>query len=126
VGELSTERLSKADRAQVIAEIRRLKPIISKLQMPDGLLKVYADPPQSPDECVFARTTECYSADFEHKITPCQLGGRPDCDNCGCIASAGLEAIARHKLRGTIRVGAILSASLKVGNTMERLRKAST
>src|SRR3954466_1295294 len=126
IGELSTERLTKADRTKVVAEIKRLRPHFSKLQMPDGLLDVYAAPPQSPEEGVFAQTTECYSADFEHTITPCQLGGRPDCDNCGCIASAGLEAIARHKLKGTIPIGAIFYVSLKLGNTMERLRKAST
>jgi sulfatase maturation enzyme AslB (radical SAM superfamily) len=126
IGELSTERLTKADRATVVAEIRRLKPRFPKLQMPDGLLNVYTNPPQSPDECVFARTTECYSADLEHTITPCQLGGRPDCNNCGCMASAGLEAIARHRLKGTIPVGAIFNASIKVGNTLERLRKATT
>ena len=126
IGELSAERLTKADRTQVVAELKRLKPLFSKLQAPDGLLNVYANPPQSPDECVFAKTTECYSADFEHRITPCQLGGRPDCQNCGCMASAGLEAIARHRLKGAIPVGAIFNASIKVGNTMERLRKATT
>ena len=31
--------------------------------------------------------------------------GNPDCSNCGCIASAGLEAIGRHRLRGGIPVG---------------------
>jgi sulfatase maturation enzyme AslB (radical SAM superfamily) len=126
IGELSTERLTKDDRVAVVAEIRRLKPNFPKLQMPDGLLNVYARPPQSPEQCVFAQTTACYSADFEHTITPCQLGGRPDCENCGCMASAGLEAIARHKLKGTIPVGAIFNASVKIGHTMERLRKAST
>ena len=126
IGELSAERLTKADRGHVVTELKRLKPLFPKLQMPEALLNVYTNPPRSPDECTFARTTACYSADFEHTITPCQLGGRPDCANCGCMASAGLEAIARHKLRGTIPVGAIFTASLKVGNTMERLRKASS
>jgi sulfatase maturation enzyme AslB (radical SAM superfamily) len=126
IGELSAERLTKADRVHVVAEIKRLKPLFSKLQAPDGLLNVYMNPPRSPDECVFAKTTGCYSADFEHTITPCQLGGRPDCHNCGCMASAGLEAIARHRLKGAIPVGAIFNASVKVGNTMERLRKATT
>lgn len=126
IGELSAERLTKADRVQVVEEIRRLKPLFSKLQMPDGLLNVYARPPQSPDECIFAQTTDCYSSDFEHTITPCQLGGRPDCANCGCMASAGLEAIARHRLKGGIPVGKIFYASLRVGNTMERLRRASS
>jgi hypothetical protein len=123
---LSAERLTKADRVRVVEEIRRLKPLFPKLQMPDGLLNVYARPPQSPEECIFAQTTACYSSDFEHTITPCQLGGRPDCANCGCMASAGLEAIARHRLKGGIPVGKIFYASLRVGNTMERLRRASS
>jgi organic radical activating enzyme len=126
IGELSAERLTKSDRVNVVAEIRRLKPQFPKLQMPDPLLEVYASPPNSPEECIFAQTTDCLSSDFEHTITPCQLGGRPDCTNCGCMASAGLEAIARHKVKGTIPVGTIFKASVKVGHTMERLRRASS
>ena len=124
VGEISTERLTKADRVTVIDELRRLKPMFSKLQILDGMLKVYADPPKSPDDCIFAQTTECYSSDLERRITPCQLGGNPDCQNCGCIASAGLEAIGRHRLKGGIPVGKIFYASLKVGAAAERVRNA--
>ena len=105
VGELSTERLTKADRAKVIADLSRMRKNYSKLQMLDGMLKVYAKPPDSPEECIFAQTTECYSSDLERRITPCQFGGKPDCQNCGCIASAGLEAIGRHRLNGGIRSG---------------------
>jgi len=93
-GEISAERLTAADRAKVIAELRRLRPVFSKLQMLDGMLNVYAKPPASPDQCVFAQTTACYSSDLERRIMPCQFGGNPDCSNCGCIASAGLEAIS--------------------------------
>src|SRR5436189_104172 len=82
------------------ASLRRLRLLVPKLQMLDGMLNVYANPPASPDQCVFAQTTECYSSDLERRITPCQFGGNPDCLNCGCIASAGLEAISRHKLKG--------------------------
>jgi MoaA/NifB/PqqE/SkfB family radical SAM enzyme len=125
-GEISDERLTPADRARVIADLRRLRPLFSKLQMLDGMLNVYAKPPASPDECVFAQTTECYSSDLERRITPCQFGGNPDCSSCGCIASAGLEAISRHKLRGGIPVGRIFYASLQVGRTLERVRKAAS
>src|SRR4249919_2251200 len=59
VGEISMERLSKDDRQRVVAELRRLRPMFSKFQMLDGMLNVYANPPQSPDECVFAQTTDC-------------------------------------------------------------------
>ena len=123
-GELSAERLTKADRERVIADLRRLRPEISKLQLPDGLLNVYANPPKSPSECIFAQTTECFSADLERHITPCQFGGDPDCLNCGCMASAGLEAIGRHRLKGGIPVGKIFYASLHVGNAAARIRSA--
>jgi MoaA/NifB/PqqE/SkfB family radical SAM enzyme len=126
VGEISTERLTKADRVKVVDELRRLMPKYSKFQMLDGILKVYATPPESPDECIFAQTTECFSSDLERRITPCQLGGNPDCQNCGCIASAGLEAIGRHKLTGGIPVGAIFYASLKIGSTVQRLKNATS
>ena len=53
VGEISEERLRPADRATVIAELRRLKPLFSKLQLPDAVLNVYAAPPDSPENCIF-------------------------------------------------------------------------
>lgn len=126
VGELSTERLTKADREKVIADLSRMRKNYSKLQMLDGMLKVYAKPPQSPEECIFAQTTECYSSDLERRITPCQFGGKPDCQNCGCIASAGLEAIGRHRLKGGIPVGKIFYASLAVGRTIAKVRRVVT
>jgi MoaA/NifB/PqqE/SkfB family radical SAM enzyme len=123
-GELSAERLTVADRARVIADLRRLRGEISKLQMLDGMLNVYSRPPASPEECIFAQTTSCFSSDLERRITPCQFGGNPDCSNCGCIASAGLEAIGRHRLRGGIPVGRIFYASLRVGKAVAGLRSA--
>jgi MoaA/NifB/PqqE/SkfB family radical SAM enzyme len=124
-GELSAERLTAADRARVIADLRRLRPQFPKLQLPDALLAVYARPPKTPAECIFAQTTECFSADLERRITPCQFGGDPDCNNCGCMASAGLEAIGRHRLGGGIPVGRIFYASTRIGRTVARLRSSA-
>jgi len=124
-GELSTERLTATDRRRVIEDLRRLRPQFPKLQMLDGMLDVFATPPESPDNCIFARTTECFSSDLERRITPCQFGGNPDCSNCGCLASAGLEAIGRYRLKGIIPVGRIFDASLHVGRTIARFRNAS-
>jgi len=126
VGELSTERLTREDRANVVSTLFDLRQRYSKLWMPEGLVKVYADPPSTPDECVFAQTTECVSADFETKITPCQFGGKPDCEQCGCIASAGLEAVRRHRMGGYIPIGAIFTASLSVGRNVRALRQRLT
>jgi sulfatase maturation enzyme AslB (radical SAM superfamily) len=122
VGELSAERLTRDDRARVIAELRRLRTMYPKLQMLEGMLNVYAHPPSSPEECIFAQTTECLSADLERRITPCQFGGTPDCSNCGCIASAGLEAIGRHRLPGGLKVERLFYASMAVGRAVRRVR----
>lgn len=115
-GEQSAERLTAADRQQVIAGLRRIRPDIPKLEMMDGALDVYARPPASPSACTFAKTTECLSADLARQISPCQFGGDPDCSNCGCIASASLEAIARHRLPGGLRVSHVFGASHSVGS----------
>jgi sulfatase maturation enzyme AslB (radical SAM superfamily) len=125
IGELSMERLSKADRARVVADLRGLRQKFSKLQLPEALLNVYAEPPDSPENCIFAQTTDCFSSDLEHRVTPCQLGGNPDCSNCGCMASAGLEAIGRHRYKGVIPIGRIFYASVRVGNAVGRLRGAA-
>ena len=86
-----------------------------KLDMPEGMIRQFATPPQSPSECVFALTTQIVSADLKTKILPCQFGGDPDCGSCGCVASMGLAAIAAHKWGGFIPVGAIFTASVKIG-----------
>jgi hypothetical protein len=103
-----------------------LRSIYPQLSMPAGLISVLAKPPASPAECIFARTTTCVSADFTREISPCQFGGKPDCENCGCIASAGLGAVARHRLPGGLRVGAIFERSLRVGDTVRRMRTRAT
>ena len=120
-GEVSEERLTPEDRARVIHELRRLRPLIPKLEMRDGALQVYASPPASPADCTFARTTECLSADLDRPISPCQFGGDPDCSNCGCIASASIDAIARYRLPAGIRVKGIFNASQRIGATVARL-----
>ena len=91
---------------------------------PLGLIEAYANPPESPDDCVFARTTTSISADLTTRITPCQFGGAPDCSSCGCVASAGLAAVARHELFGFIPVGAVFTGSIRIGEQVRRLRPA--
>jgi MoaA/NifB/PqqE/SkfB family radical SAM enzyme len=122
IGEVSNERLTAADRQRVVADLMALRLRYPKLEAPEGLINVYANPPESPDECVFARTTMSVSADLTTRITPCQFGGTPDCANCGCIASAGLAAVARHQLFGFIPVGTIFTRSVRLGEQVRRLR----
>jgi MoaA/NifB/PqqE/SkfB family radical SAM enzyme len=122
VGEVSDERLRPVDREHAVNDLLALRLRYPKLALPRGLIEVYANPPDSPSECIFARTTTTISADFKTPISPCQFGGNPDCSNCGCIASAGLAAVARHQLFGLIPVGSIFDRSLKVGQQWRRLR----
>jgi len=122
IGEASDEILTPHDRERVIAALMSLRRRYPKIGMPEGLVKQYATPPRNPDECVFAQTTTCVSADFEHRITPCQFGGNPDCEQCGCMASAALKAVAAHRLPGGIRVGAIFESSLRIGNVLAARR----
>lgn len=120
VGDQLPEILSPEERSRLIGELLLLRRQFPKLDMPEGLIRQLAAPPHSPEECVFALTTQTISADLKTRITPCQFGGTPDCKSCGCIASMGLAAVAAHKLGGFIPVGAIFKASLKIGELRSR------
>ncbi len=126
VGETSDERLHPEDRSRVVAELMELRERFPKLQMPKGLLNAYLRPPESPEDCIFAQTTDCVSADLSTKITPCQFGGNPDCSSCGCMASAALKAVGRHRLRGGLQVGRIFEGSLAVGAAVRSVREKFT
>jgi sulfatase maturation enzyme AslB (radical SAM superfamily) len=115
VGDRLPEMLQPHERERAIADMLTLRSEFAKLDMPEGMIRQFATPPQSPQECVFALTTQTVSADLKTKIVPCQFGGEPDCSSCGCIASMGLAAVAAHKLGGIIPVGAIFKTSLQIG-----------
>jgi MoaA/NifB/PqqE/SkfB family radical SAM enzyme len=126
IGEQSAEKLRPEDRTRVVHDLMALRERYPKLQMPKAVLNAYLRPPESPDDCIFARTTDCVSANLETAITPCQFGGSPDCGSCGCMASAALKAVGRHTLPGGITVGSIFDASFKVGNVVRGLRERTT
>ncbi|MGC1998831.1 MAG: hypothetical protein WA658_03180, partial [Candidatus Acidiferrales bacterium] len=115
VGDRMPEILTREERAQAIADMSRLRKLYPKLDMPEVVIQQFASPPHSPEECIFAMTTQTLSADLKTMITPCQFGGKPDCASCGCMASMGLASVGAHKLGGMIRVGSIFQASHKIG-----------
>jgi sulfatase maturation enzyme AslB (radical SAM superfamily) len=117
VGDQMPEILSAEERGRVITDMLQLRKRYPKLDMPGAVIRQFASPPQRPEDCVFALTTQTLSADLETKITPCQFGGKPDCSSCGCVASMGLAAVASHKLGGIVSVGTIFNASIKIGRT---------
>jgi sulfatase maturation enzyme AslB (radical SAM superfamily) len=122
-GEESPERLRLQDRALFVEEITALYAEEPKLHdMIPSVVRGYLHPPQSPDDCVFAKTTECISADLKKPITPCQYGGNPDCTQCGCLASVGLDALGRHRLGGIVPLKSLFTGSLAVGRALRRMR----
>jgi sulfatase maturation enzyme AslB (radical SAM superfamily) len=122
VGDQLPEILSKQERIRVMEELLELRTRFPKLDMPKGLIEQIDRPPESPQECIFAQTTQTISADLKTKITPCQFGGTPDCSSCGCIASLGLAAVGAHKLGGFIPVGALFKGSIQVGKLIAKRR----
>ncbi|HET9368999.1 MAG TPA: radical SAM protein [Vicinamibacterales bacterium] len=122
-GEDSPERLRPEDRAAVVKEITALYAKHPKLHdMIPSVVEGYLRPPQNPDECIFAKTTACLSADLKKKIVPCQYGGDPDCTQCGCMASVGLEALGKYKLGKMIPLKHIFNGSLAVGDGFRWIR----
>jgi len=122
VDEMSPEILPREVRENVIRELSLLKDVFAKLELPAGLLQAYRKPPNHPGLCVFARTTQTISADLSTTIKPCQLGGKPDCSQCGCIAAAAMEAVNRHRLPIGIRTGVIYDLSRALGLKLKALR----
>ena len=122
LGATDPEILTPPQRAAVIRELRQLRQQYRLLDMSDTLIDEMASPPSSPDECIFARTTKTFSADLTTPITPCQFGGTPDCQQCGCLASMGLAAIGHYKVLGPLTAGKIFMASDRFGKAWRRLQ----
>ena len=122
VGHRLPEILSQEERAVAVQDMLDLRLRYPKLDMPEELIEQFASPPGTPDKCVFAQTTRTISADLTSEIVPCQLGGNPDCNACGCVAAMGLAAVAAHRWCGFVPVGALFTASLKVGRAISEGR----
>jgi len=118
VGEQAEEILAPAERVAVLQELGALRSDFPKLDLRNSVIQGYLDPPKSPAECIFARTTLSISSDLKQRITPCQFGGNPDCSQCGCIASAGLKAVGDHRVMGVLPLRSIFRASESVGHMM--------
>jgi organic radical activating enzyme len=112
------------DSPRVVEEIAGLYAEEPKLHdMIPSVLQGYLSPPQTPEECIFAKTTACLSSDLKRAITPCQYGGDPDCTQCGCMASVGLAAVGDYKLGKVVPLRTIFNASLAVGGGFRAMRR---
>lgn len=122
IGEQAEEILSPSQRAQCISELLRLRTLYPKLDMYDAQIREFATPPQSPEDCIFAQTTTIISADLKTQVLPCQLGGKPDCSQCGCVASMGMAAVGHHRVAFGVTAGQLFTISNRIGNSVRKLR----
>jgi MoaA/NifB/PqqE/SkfB family radical SAM enzyme len=121
IGEESAERLTAEDRASLARQLPLLGKKYPKLLFNGGIAKAFLAPPKNPDECLFAKMSVNYSADFKTRVEPCVFGGTPDCSQCGCAASVGLHWIRGIKIAGPVKVDHFIGSSVKVGLFMNRL-----
>jgi MoaA/NifB/PqqE/SkfB family radical SAM enzyme len=117
-GDESRERLRPEDRVAAVRVMGELREVFPKIELPDAVMQGYLHPPHSPEECLFAQTSTCVSADLKTRITPCQFGGNPVCSECGCMASAGLAAVGTYKVGGLVTISGIYSVSKKLGTRL--------
>jgi MoaA/NifB/PqqE/SkfB family radical SAM enzyme len=121
-GASDAEILSPCERQAAVADLLRLGALHPKLDMPGSVVREFLHPPDSPEDCIFARTTTTISADLKSRIAPCQFGGEPDCSQCGCIASMGLAAVGHHRVAMNVTAGQLFRLSDKVGSAVRSLR----
>jgi len=122
VGETSYEILPPAARVQVVQDLRDIRAKYSKLSITKEAIEGFLHPPANPRECIFANLTRTVTADLKTRVGPCQFGGNPDCSQCGCLASAGLNAIGKFKAPGGISIQSIYEQSFKIGSVVAAMR----
>jgi MoaA/NifB/PqqE/SkfB family radical SAM enzyme len=122
-GEQSAERLSPEQRAWVAQELPRLRKLFPKLLTPQAYTQALLHPPASPRKCTFSRLSTNLSADLRTRVEPCVFGGDPDCSQCGCSVSAAAHWVTGVRIAGPIRVGHALTASMRIGSAVARLRQ---
>ena len=124
-GEQSPEKLRPGERERVAHELRGLVKHYPKLLMTADMAKTLLAPPADPGECLFAKMSTNYTADLRTRVEPCIFGGKPDCSQCGCAATTGAGHISEFKLLGPLKAGHLVSASIAIGSTLNRLRRKS-
>jgi sulfatase maturation enzyme AslB (radical SAM superfamily) len=122
VGETSYEILPPAARIQVVRDLVDIREKYPKLSMTKLTIEGFLNPPSKPSDCIFANVTSTFTSDLKTRVGPCQFGGNPDCSQCGCLASAGLNSIGKLKTPGGIPVQWLYEESFKIGHVVAAMR----
>jgi sulfatase maturation enzyme AslB (radical SAM superfamily) len=119
--EASAEMLLPEDRLRLAAELPVISGRFPKLMFPAGMARAFADPPENPAECLFAKMSVNYTADLKTNVEPCVFGGDPDCSQCGCAISAGLHWIGGLTVAGPMKIKHLVRASVATGTVVNRV-----
>jgi MoaA/NifB/PqqE/SkfB family radical SAM enzyme len=122
IGENSPEMLTPANRETLARALPLLAKRYRKFLFNNGLAEAFLHPPKNPADCLFAKMSVNYSADFETRVEPCVFGGAPDCSQCGCAASSGLHWVRGVKVAGPLKIEHFVGTSVKIGLMVNRLR----
>jgi sulfatase maturation enzyme AslB (radical SAM superfamily) len=120
-GESSAEKLLPEDRLRLTSVLPALSRRFPKLMLPEGMARAFAEPPESPAQCLFSKMSVNYTADLKTHVEPCVFGGDPDCSQCGCSISAGLHWIGGIKAVGPLKVRHLVRASMATGAAVNRV-----
>lgn len=123
MGETSHEMLTSEDRVALAQQLPELAARYPKLLFKDGMAQAFLEPPQNPNDCLFAKMSVNYSADLQTRVEPCVFGGMPDCEQCGCTISNALHWIRTLPVAGPVKVDHFIEGSIRVGQFVNRLRE---
>ncbi|HEX4808597.1 MAG TPA: radical SAM protein [Bryobacteraceae bacterium] len=118
--EESGERLTQENRHQLAAYFNRVEGRYKKLSMRKGLVDAFLHPPSSPKTCLFSKLSVNYTADLKTRVDPCVFGGEPNCAECGCSMSMGMEWLGEIKVAGPLRAKHLINGSLAIGRAVHR------
>lgn len=126
IGEQSPEMLTAEDRELIARELPRLRKTYPKLLITEGIARAFVNPPSEPKDCLFAKMSVNYTADFKTRVEPCVFGGTPDCSQCGCAISSALHWIKDIKAAGPVKIDHLVRGSMKIGAAVQKVRGLRT
>jgi MoaA/NifB/PqqE/SkfB family radical SAM enzyme len=121
LGEDSAERLTPENRLALARYFDKISGKYPKLSMHKGLMDAFLNPPQNPSECVFSKLSLNYTADLRSRVEPCVFGGTPNCAECGCSMTLGMEWLGNIRVAGPLRARHLIEGSLAVGSSVNKL-----
>ena len=123
-GESAPEILLPEDRESVVRQLTPLRARYPKFLFNELIGRAFLEPPRDPAECLFAKLSINYSADFRTQVEPCVFGGQPDCSQCGCAISSGLHGLKDVRVAGPVKIGHLARGSVAIGAFVNRVRTA--